>query len=559
MGAAETHFTLTLSGAFRLCGPDGTRIEISSKRGQALIAMLAVSGSGERTRAWLQDKLWGSRSQDQAQASLRRELSTLKKLINVNGHSLIESDFARIWLALDRVDVDIRSTDTPATDEFLEGLDISGEDLFEDWLREQRTKLESRAASKEVKDMPAETKIPASISDFSTRPAIAILPFTWTPTSVEKESIAEGISEDIIDRLSRLRWLPVIARSSSFAVGRMDARSAGRTLSARYVVEGNIRDDAKGAILSLSLTDADSGQTVASNRFAVPVQGDLAAFDTMLSALAATLGLKVDLSEQSRAIDRPSADEEVSTLIWRGRWHLNRLTQEDNQAARVCFDKALQLQPNSTEALIQSTWVRLWDLWLSRGSVDEIKTIRQMAQRTILADYEDARGHMLAGIAEIWLKQPLRAESLLRRAIELNPSLVMAHAQLGSALHLKGEHQQAIKSLEFAIRLSPNDHDLFFTYGELAAAHLMIGECEAALEFSEMSLARRSAYWLAHVVRIGAFVGLGKTSEAADAMKELHQSNRGFQLSHIDWLPFLSSSKRDFLKHGLNLAQSLHD
>ena len=69
MGGTKPACTLRLLGAFRLEGPDGQRVEISSKRGQALLAMLATAGAGERTRSWLQDRLWGSRAPDQAQAS----------------------------------------------------------------------------------------------------------------------------------------------------------------------------------------------------------------------------------------------------------------------------------------------------------------------------------------------------------------------------------------------------------------------------------------------------------------------------------------------------------
>lgn len=559
MGHAKTQYSLTVLGAFRLLGPDGSRIEISSKRGQALIAMLAVSGGGERTRSWLQDRLWGARGQDQAQASLRRELSNLRKALAQNGPPLLDADFNRIWMDLSQIQIDARAIECSTSAEFLEGLDIAGEEMFEDWLRDERMRVEQRT-SPPVPPPVSELRLStAPLAEFSARPAIAVLPFRWMSSSSDTESIAHGISEDLIDRLSKLRWLPVIARSSSFAAMHTDARAAGAILGARYIVEGVLRDDREPRSLSVSLTDAETGQVLASNRFSVPAQGDIAAFDELLSALAATLGLKIDLSEQSRAISASASDDEVGALIWRGRWHLNRLTHDDAKTARACFDKALKLQPNSTEALIQSTWVRLWELWVTRGAETEIRAVRQLAQRAIIADYDDARGHMLAGIAEIWLKQPLRAEALLRRAIELNPSLVMAHAQLGSALLWRGDQNEAIQCLNFAVRLSPNDHDLFFTFGELACANLMNGQYEAALDFAEQSLARRAAYWLAHVMRINAFVRLDRMVEARGALAELHNSNANFRMSHIDWLPLLDSSKHDFLKDGLNRAGGCND
>lgn len=563
MATNEQRYRLQLIGPFGLLGPDGARIEISSKRGQALLAMLVCSGGGERTRGWLQDRLWGSRGSDQAQASLRRELSTLRKAVNVGSAELLRADNSRIWIDLSLIDADWRNLGGAPGGEFLEGIDIGGEESFEDWLREERMRLEGRTAPKALPlsatyEAPA---LPSDFAEFSIRPAIAVLPFTWATKSDDREAIAHGLSEDLIDRLSKLRWLPVIARSSCFALmgQNLDARAAGEKLGARYIVEGSMRGDGDQRILSASLTDAVNGQILWSNRLPFAEGGDQAGFDEMLSSFAATLGLKVDQSEQVRALSKSQSDLNVSELIWRGRWHMNRLTREDAKAARACFDDALQREPTSPEALIQATWVRLWDLWLTRGSETDIRAIRQMAQQSIIADYDDARGHMLAGIAEIWLKQPLRAEALLRRAIDLNPSLVMAHAQLGSALNLQGDYDAAVATLNFALRLSPNDHDLFFTLGELSSAHLLNGSMNEALYFAEQSIARRGAYWLAHVVKVNALVRSGRAVEAGVALSDLFSAKTNFREEYIDWLPFLDSQKCDYLREGLNLCRQSGD
>ncbi len=557
MNSTKQGFALRLHGPFRLEGPDGARVSVSSKRGQALLAMLATAGAGERTRAWLQDRLWGSRGSDQAQASLRRELSNLKKAINRPDCELLGADYSRVWLNLALVAVDARELDSTRRGELLEGLDIAGEDGFEDWLREERSRGEARTTPA----IPPEAAASPLSVEFALRPAIAVLPFASNAADLDRVAMAEGLSDDLTDRLAKLRWLPVIARSSAAAQTALqsDARSAGQALGARYVVEGAIRDGLGAAQLSASLTDTESGQVLWSDRLALPASGDLQGFEALLATIAATLDLKVDQREQARAATRAPGELALRELIWRGRWHLNRLTREDSALARECFDQALTLEPNSPEALIQATWVRLWELWAERGDDAAVREVRAMAQRAIIADYDDARGHMLAGIAEIWLRQPLRAEALLRRAIELNPSLVMAHSQLGCALHLKGEHGAAIERLHFAVRLSPNDHDLFFTLGELAGAHLFSGAPALALDFAEQALARRSAYWLAHVIKIGALVELAELEAAKLALADLADAKTGFREQFINWMPFLDGSKREFLKAGLNRAAASSD
>ncbi len=565
MNDKSAAYTLCLTGPFRLNAADGRRIEIASKKGQALIAMLAMAGGGERTRSWLQGQLWGSRQPDQAQASLRAELSNLRKILNDDAHILLHADHSRIWLDLSIIEVDARNTtrnaNGNASGEFLEGLDIPHEEAFEDWLRNERARANDRDNSHATALAQPNLTSGANGQNskhFAALPALAILPFQNLTGDDEQDFLAEGLSEDLIDRLSRLRWLPVIARSSSFAEGatNADPRAIGQKLGARYLLEGRIRHLRSALHLSASLCDCETGQTLWTQKSSLEAINQADSFDDLVAGLTNVLGAKIDQEEQVRALRKPQSDLNVRDLIWRGRWHLNRFTKHDSDLAAECFAKALDIEPNSPEALIQYTWSKLLDMWTQRATEDEKMSLRQMAQKAIIADYDDARGHMLAGIAEIWLMQPLRAEALLRRATELNPSLVMAHAQLGTALNLRGEHDDAMKALQYAIRLSPNDHDLFYTSGELASAHFMTGDFEAAVKHADLSISRRSAYWLAHVVKIGGLVKLGQQKNAKRAVADLMQVKPDFTPEFVDWIPYLDRSKNTFLKDGLNLSSA---
>ncbi len=561
---------LKLLGPFRLDAPDGQRVDVSSKKGQALIAMLAMAGGGERTRSWLQTQLWGSRNADQAQASLRSELATLRTRINTVQWPLLKSDHNRVWLDLQLLDVDARGQGNVNAAEFLEGLDIAGEDGFEDWLREERGRQQSRSADglqrrKPEADGIAGNDKPPQIAPvnaaFSDLPAIAVLPFANKTTNPELDYVAEGLSEDMIDRLARLRWLPVIARSSSFSLSTGDTSSAaiGKLLGARYLLEGNLRQNGESTTINASLSDCETGKLLWSSKIAFEKDASTAALEQIVSGMTSMLGLKIDAEEQRRARGKRHEDLTVRDLIWRGRWHLNRLTEQDFDQAKALFEKALEIEPNSPEAIIQYSWALLWAGWTKRISEDETRNIRRLAQKAIIADYEDARGHMLAGVAETWLRQPLRAEALLRRAIELNPSLALAHAQMGDMLYLRGEPEAALESLRVAVRLSPHDQQLFFVYGELAVAHLMLGNFEEALTKAETSLLQRPAYWFAHVMRINALVRLERAADAKAALEELRAQVGRFKLAYLDWIPFIDPHWNAYLKEGLNRADNHND
>ena len=556
MSSGVAFFTLQLRGPFRLLAPDGRRIDISSRKGQALIAMLATANGGERTRSWLQNQLWGSRGADQAQSSLRSELSSLRGLLKQDGPPLLNADHARIWIDLSYIEVDARAPNVAGAGEFLEGMDIPGEDGFEDWLREQRSRREV-AVVQAVPETPAAK--PEATKAFAALPALAVLPFENLTGDPDQDFVAEGISEDLIDRLSRLRWLPIISRSSSFALRESDPKIAGELLGARYLLEGRMRRQAGVNMLSASLVDCESGSTLWSNKLTLDAADSSDAFGELLTGLTTALGAKIDQAEQARALSKPQSDLNVRDLIWRGRWHLNRFTAEDSDKAKAYIAEALEREPSSPEAIIQMAWANLWDLWAQRGSDDEIRAVRQMAQKAIIADYDDARGHMLAGIAEKWLRQPLRAEALLKRAIELNPSLAMAHAQLGGSYYLRDAPDGAIATLKNAIRLSPNDAELFYFRGELAISHLMAGAFDDALEQADLSLTRRGAYWFSHVVKVNALVRSGDLAAAKDAVVELKASIPRFGLRFIDWVPFMDSHWNRFLADGMNQAMAETD
>ncbi len=562
-------YNLYLLGPFRLIGPDGVRIAVPSKRGQALIAMLALSGGGERTRTWLQDRLWGMRSPAQGMASLRRELSNLRALVNQDGAGLLAADSQRAWLNLAQVRVDARELgagELAQQGELLEGLDLAGADEFEEWLRAERAQVAVRidAAVKPAGTAPAApqpAQSAASNSEFARLPALAVLPFANQTGDSAFDHVAEGLSEDLIDRMAALRWLPVIARSSSLAAAAngKGPRETALRLGARYAAEGRLRRSPDQLTLAVTLVDAADGTQLWSSRSDLPLDAAQDLVAELITGLVAALGGRIEQQEQGHALRQQGGGAAFHDLIWRGKWHLNRLTREDAAAARVCFARAAELEPNSAEAIIQLAWVRLWDLWVGRGGDDATREARKLAQRAVIADPDDARGYMLSGIAELWLRQPLRAEALLDRAVQLNPSLVMARVQLGTTHYLRGEPASALEHFRLALRLSPNDQNLFFTHGEMAQAHLMLEDFPAALDRAESALQHRAGYWMPYVVQINALARLGRTTEAAATLAELRQMRPDFTPEFCDWTPFIDPRWNHALKQGLNLAQGQRD
>lgn len=558
----SARFALSLLGPFGLSTPDGARVEITSKKGTAVVAMLAMSRDGERTRGWLQSRLWGSRGHVEAAGSLRRELSNLRKLLNSGPQPLLTSDRDRVRLRLDLVDVDALNLppDIALPGEFLEGLDIAGEQGFRDWLREQRGALQRHSGAPAAPS--AGGVLPHHVIDvsqppagFGGNPAIAVLPFANITGEEPLDYLAEGISEELISGLSRIRWLPVIARSSSFSFAdTLDRKLIGQQLGARYLVEGHLFRARPSLGVAATLSEAQSGYALWSRRFMLPSPGSGEELEQFVNELVAQLETRIEHAQQIRIRGKRQDHLGASDLIWRGRWHLNRLTRADSEMAQKLFAEALALDPNSAEALIQSTSALAWSIWAGRQPQDHILRMRKLAQQAMHADPDDGRGFMLAGIAEMWLRHPLEAKTLLQQAIELNPSLSLAHAQLGGCFNLAGEPEQAIVHLKAAMRLSSNDPNIFYTLGEMALAYTMLRRWNEAIEHAKLSLARRPAYWYAHVIKINAMVRNDQPAPARVALDELLAVKPNFSKRFIDWLPFVDRTWIDHFVEGLKMV-----
>lgn len=537
---------LNLYGPFGLIAPSGVRVEVKSKKGAALIAMLALSSEGERTRSWLQDRLWGSRERAQAQNSLRRELSHLRSVLDAGGVPILRTGSGRVSLTLAHVEIVARK---PGQD-LLEGFDIPGEDGFEDWLRDQR-----QASSAVLASAPAVPALPLPLSlpaAFHRTASIAILPFTNLTGDPDKAYLAEGIGDELLDRVSRLRWLPVISPGQSFIADDTESSlDVGRRLGAAYVLSGKLRIADGEYWLSGQITDCASGVLVWSPRLRLPAPHASNAMVPFVNELVAALENRLGDVEQGRARALPGTDLGVNDLIWRGRWHLHRLSRQDSDAAIACLENALALDPRSSEALIQLATAKLYNVWAERGTSDGIAELRKLAQQAMLADNKDGRGYTVAAIVEMWMRRPERAEKLFDQAVALNPSLFMAWSHIGGMNNLRGRPADALAPLHQALKLSPHDEQVFYVSAEIAIANLFLGDWQKAIDHAERAIVLRPAYWYAHVIRINALARSGQLAEARAAQAELMSAKPRFTPAYIDWLPYTETAPADFLKFGL--------
>jgi TolB-like protein len=517
---------------------DGARIKVTSRKGMALIAMLALLPRQEHNRDWLRRQLWGRRDEEQGQASLRKELSRLRKELEMQAPGLLCSEGRRVWLNPDQYDL------LPAEpgQMLLEGMEIAGAPDFTTWLQQQREAVPHR---------PENFAAPRVAS------SLAVLPFLNESGDATSDYLAAGIGDELADRISRLRWIKVIGSGSSFAVGGgEDVLAAGRRLGASYVFGGRLRRSLSGWQLSGRLMACADGEIICSPSLELVNPQESNAILPIVDQMVALLADRLDDSERERVAALPADGLDVNDLIWRGRWHQNRLSAPELDKAAAYFGEALRLAPDSPNAAIEWAQNLGYRLWSRRADPAELEAFGEAARRAVDLDRRDGRGHMLVGISEMWQRRMGPAETWLRQAIDRCPSLAMAHEQLGTLQTLNSRPVAACEWLMSALRLSPHDFRLFYREAELALALLLQGQWEDALSRAETAIALQPGYWHAHLTRINALWRLQNDAAAAAALAELLVARPGFRADYADWIPFRNASLNAWLKEPLYALQS---
>lgn len=535
---------LCLLGHPRLEHAGGAIVPIRSRRGIILLALLAMSERGERSRVWLQQMLWGSRPQKQAQSSLRRELANLKKVLLADNLDILECEQRVIRLRTDDVEIDVHDTDGAhtASSVFLEGIDLAGEDEFEDWLREMRTRIEDTGDEADPQRALAGTV--AAAPQVVTN-AILVLPAACDSNSPMGARIAQDITQDLYDLLPRLRWLPVVYPAV------MANPALTEHSGARYILTPKVVDRDGKAAIHCTIIEAP-GQIIrwSDTRTLDP----LPSTQKLRSEVARVVNCVseiFDLCEQRQATTiQPSYDDPMQ-LAWKIRLLINQFTPQDFASAQGLIESALESHPAHGELLMLRANLALWQAWMNQVSAEHWFAIPALIRAAMRADPLDARGPLYAGILETWQHRGEAAVRYLERATELDPSSAQSYSHLGAAHYLSGDPARAIGPLEHALFLAPLDPKRFHASGQIAVVLWMLGRYDDALARVDEIRATHPGYLLAPVVEAACLSDMGRTADLADVRAAIAATGSSRYQRAIDWMPFVDPSWKARLRDAI--------
>jgi TolB-like protein len=374
-------------------------------------------------------------------------------------------------------------------------------------------------------------------------PSIAVLSFLNLSGDPEQEYFADGVVDDIISALSRIRWLFVIARNSSFTYkGRaVDVKQVGRELGVRYVLEGSVRESANRVRITGQLIDATTGGHLWADRFEGTLGDIFDLQDQLTENVVGAIAPQLERAEIERAKRKPTESLDAYDCYLRGMANLHQGTREAINEALPLFYKAIQFDPDFASAYAMAAWCHLWRKihgWMT-DRPQEVAEGARLARRAVDLGKDDAVALARSGSALSHFGGDLDScIALLDRALVLNPNLAAAWFLGGFLRVWHGEPDDAIERFTRAMRLSPLDPEMYRMQAGMAAAHLFAGRFDAASSWAEKASMDLPSFLLPASIIAASHALAGRTDEARRAMAHLRQLDSTLRISNLeDWLP----------------------
>jgi adenylate cyclase len=339
-------------------------------------------------------------------------------------------------------------------------------------------------------DVPGEPSARLALPD---KPSIAVLPFDNMSDDTQQEYFVDGMVEDIITGLSRIKWLFVIARNSSFIYrGKaVDIRQVGRELGVRYVLEGGVRKAGSRLRITAQLIEAENGAHLWADRYDGMLEDVFDLQDQITDRVVAVVEPRIRQSEIERSRRKHPESLDAYDLCLRALPHLNSVMPADATIAAGFLNEALKLDPNYV--LAHAHLAHCHEIFFMRGGFDEADKIAGLrhARSVIASGTDDATALAIAGMVISNLSMNRKeALSAIERALSFNPVSATA-LFFGALTHaFAGDPAAATDYANRALRLSPFDPMVFVAHVALGFAALQEARYdEAALSYAKAAQA----------------------------------------------------------------------
>ena len=388
--------------------------------------------------------------------------------------------------------------------------------------------------------------------------SIAVLPFVNLRNDPDQEYFSDGLTEDIISKLSRSPWLFVIARSSSFSYRHPSPPAAEvcYALGTRYLVTGTVRRSGAIVRITADLVDGHNNETLWSERYDRPVTDLFDVQNQISNSVVSAIEPVYLRREELRTSQSKAPDMQYWEHLMRARWHFWRSSRENIEASRACLVKALEATPDDPQCLALLSFTHMSRVWsgLSPDPKQEIFEANRLALRAVSQDDTSSYAHFTLGTALSCAGNLPQAIAELEHALVLYPQFAAAAGELGRLLAFSGFTDEAAEYVLQAMDASPHDHHLSLWVRTRAIACFVDGDYATAVKFAHQATAIRPDRFYNYYLLAATQAAVGELEEARKSLAQGQRDHiynmQELRIAH----PFVDESQFNFFAENLRKA-----
>jgi TolB-like protein/Tfp pilus assembly protein PilF len=366
-------------------------------------------------------------------------------------------------------------------------------------------------------------------ADHTSRPSIAVLPFRLIGAAGLYAAIADALPHELITELSRLRWLFVTARGSSFRLRGPDADigEIGRLLDVRYCLSGTVEIAGASLAVTVQLVDTRDSGVVWAEHFAGSINDVHQIREDIRSQILAALEIQIPLHEATVARLTVTENLDAWSSYHLGLQHMYRFNRKDNAAATALFQQAISRDPNFARAHAGLSFVHFQTAFMRHSDdlAGEIALARRFALRGLELDPIDPFVNFTMG-RTFWLEGDLESSlAWLERATSISPNYAQGIYARAWTESLAGRGLDARRHVDLAMRLSPLDPLYYAMLATRAFTHMVMGEDAEAASWAERAARAPGAHVLIALIAVAAHALGGDEIRAASWAANVRSRN----------------------------------
>ncbi len=435
-------------------------------------------------------------------------------------------------------------------------LNLTFEDLGEQSVKNIENPVRAYRVLLGFEVAPKSAPVKTTLADMSSQPSIAVLPFDNMSGDPEQEYFSDGITEDLITDLSKIRELFVVARHATFTYKgkRVMPQQVARELGVGHVLEGSVRKAGTRLRITAQLIDAATGGHLWAERYDRNLTDIFVLQDEITEKIVTALEVKLTEGEQEQVPRRYTENPEAYDYFLRGRAYQVGATNEENARAREMFERAIELDPTFAGAYAQLSYSHFRD-WRYQWSKDPqaLEWAFEAAQKAVALDGSLPLAHTYLGWAHVWKRQHEQAIAEAERAIALDPNFAEGYARLGEIMNLAGRPEEGVNLLKKAMSLDPHYPPTYLFF--LGYGYYAMGQYEEAIAALKRSLARNPDHFSPHRTLAVIFSELGRKEEAQAEVAEMLRTSPSASLKgQRERMPFKDQAVLERYMEGLRKA-----